>query len=520
MDKQENKDIQDIEEVEMELPSVGNQHSQVVEVEEDDNGSLEDLLVSEETEQERPSELRWSVEEIRQIPLEEVDVSLPGNRQRELIERMSQMPLEDKDFESQAQFLYSQSLQQAALNRTKNDAFFRPLFTERAPNWTQGFQIDGSDVSPKRPRFKESGVKATGEEALMRVRSLLGQGGPLVIPLYHSGFWVTLRCPSEEEILTFHNRVTAEKVWLGRRLHSAVLANESVYFTQAVLDFALSCVVSTSLQEGKDAIMDNLNVLDIQHLAWGLAATIYQRGFHFARPVITDNESDYVLQTGLVHVAKMQFVDATLLTDKQKRILAKPTAKVSKEALQVYHDERKVGRDKEVRLSDDVKVVLAVPTATQHITSGLVWVDSIVETIDGAFTYSSQKERNNYIERQSRATMMRQFDHWVKSISFRHVKPSGEESWETYERDEEMTVELLLNELSGQDEVRQVFFNAVRDYMDESVVALIATTVASEKEEEMNKGRRFAQLFPIDACAVFLQLLTRRVNLVDRRDQY
>lgn len=115
--------------------------------------------------------------------------------------------------------------------------------------------------------------------------------------------------------------------------------------------------------------------------------------------------------------------------------------------------------------------------------------------------------------RQSKATQMRQFDHWVKDISI--LNPySGE--WELNERDEEDTVELMLAENSSDDELRKKFFEGVREYMNDSTVSLIAVTTGSPQENELALPR-FEELFPIDVVAVFITLLTRRVEAVDVR---
>lgn len=503
--------------------------------EEDTEGSLEELVAETQVEKEvipgleesddvgelfdGQTEVRFPVEDIREVSLENVDIALPSGTQRDMLNRRAVEPRDIRDSATTEQAVFIQSLENGYTARMNNDLYHREVHGDRASHWAQVVEADGALIGARKPAIKETGVRLTGREAKNRVRSLLGLGGSISIPLYHSGFWVEFESPDEEAILAFHNRVTQDRIALGRKLSGAALANESVHLNKTVLEFCLDWISSTSLKEGKEAILDNLSALDIQHMAWGLACAIYQNGFHFARPVLTENEDEHAIQTGHINLTKLQWVDSTLLTPKQRQILRSHRAKVSKETLDVYREEMRVGSERVVELSEQVKVTLAVPTARQHVEAGLNWVDGIVEMIDESFTITGGiDERNQYINRQSKSTQMRQFDHWVKAVHVRNpaAAETSDNAWEVYERDELGTVELLLGDLSTEDNIRQLFFNSVRDYMNDSVIALIATTAGSEYEEQESM-KRFANLYPLDAVAVFFQLLTRRVALVEQR---
>lgn len=448
---------------------------------------------------------------------QDIDLFLPGGKQKEMIETRSRLPEKPEDAETHQEGLYTDILERSFFNRSYNDLMFNKVEGEKGKDWTQGVKSEQGLLTALRSKVAVSQTKVTGVAAVNRIRTLLGKGAPITIPLWHSGFYATFNSPDEDAILALHNRITSERVLLGRKVFGAALANDSVYTNKAVLDFAVDHLVDTNLVEGKDGFLENLSALDIQHVAWGLACAMYQNGFDFARAVITDSP-DLVMQRGKVNVSKLQWTHTPSLTDKQLRHMHYTrTKRISKEALEVYKSEFTKGQPREVSLSDKLKVTLTVPSAELHLTAGFSWIEGLVRLIESSFTVEGgDRERNLLIQRQSKATQLRQFDHWVSKIS---VRVAGTDDWEVFERDEDQTVELILADQTDNDEVRRNFFNAVRDYLQDSTVSIIAVTAASPAERE-EALPRFAELFPIDAVAVFTLLSARRAHLVADRESF
>lgn len=459
--------------------------------------------------------LESEIYQIEEKDVRNVDVYLPSAKQSEIINRRLQFPEDIEDCNSFDEAAYAAVLDESVKVRSNGNIFHKAV-EENQEGWSQAIDSDSGKLGAFKPKFKDSNLKVTGEKALLRVRTLLGNGGQITIPLWHSGFWVSFNTPSEDSILEFHNRLSRDKVSLGRSLLGASLANESVYTAKAIIDFATEHLNDTNLTTGKVDWVDHVtSALDLQHIAWGLACSIYQNGFDFARAIIDDDPNNTNIVTGKINVTKLQHTYRPALTDKQIRhMTARLTRRVSKEALEVYRNEFTKGQNKEVELSDNLKMTLKVPSLVEHIDSGYAWIESITAMIDNSYNISNaNNERDDFITRQSKASQMRQFDHWVESISVKHPD-SG--NWERYERDEEYTIELLLNDFSGNDDIRKKFLDSIREYMNDSVVSIIAVTTASELEDKLVVPR-FTKLFPIDAVAVFILLLIRRARLVEGR---
>lgn len=443
------------------------------------------------------------------------DIYLPAGRQSDILTARIKYPERLEDIPGQREAMYADMLSRGYMARTFNDLYWRRVSGEAGKDWVQAVKSEQGLLGAIRPKVASTTTKATGTAAVNRIRTLLGKGSPITIPLWHSGFYATFNSPDEDAILALYNRITTDRVSLGRKIFGAALANESAYTSKVILDFAVEHLVDTNLVNGKEDFLEKLSSLDIQHVAWGLACAMYQNGFDFARAVITEG-NETLMQRGKVNVNKLQWTHYSSLTEKQLRHMHYTrTKRISDEALAMYKAEFSRGQPTEYNLNDDIKITLSVPSAIQHLDAGYSWVEGIVQLIDSSFSVEGgPRERDAFIYRQSKATQLRQFDHWVNKIS---IRVPGTDDWEDFERDDDQTVELILAQLSEDDSIRTTFFNLVRDYLEQSTVSIIAVTTASEVEQK-EALPRFAELFPIDAVAVFTLLSTRRALLVESRE--
>ena len=75
------------------------------------------------------------------------------------------------------------------------DGFSKTLAREDAL-FEQTVKSEVGDLKAGTPKFNsKQGTKYTGEAALIRIKSSLGLGTAFTVPLWHSGFWVTLKSP-------------------------------------------------------------------------------------------------------------------------------------------------------------------------------------------------------------------------------------------------------------------------------------------------------------------------------------
>ena len=436
---------------------------------------------------------------------EAVYVIGPAGRREEVIAAAQKMPNEDLEKHKEGrEWLgmlregYSIVPSADLWNRTvdRKDASFRQMV-----------QSEAGPLSVGQPRFHSmDGKKITGERAVLRVRAVTGSGGLIQIPLWHSGFWITLKTPSDAALLELERKIVDEKIILGRVTNGAVFANSSVYIANAIINMMQEHLYDTTLIN-RDNLLEKIVSHDIQAIAWGLACTIWPAGFQYARAVIDENGQEIRTVREKINVGKIQWTDTQSLTPWQIAHMSNRNGcTMSDDAIRKYREEFTIGKTRQVTINERLKFNLFVPNVKEYLDAGSQWVDSIVVGVDRSFAYSDDiEERNRYIFNLSRATYMRQFSHWVKSI-------------EVYDDliDDKETIDEVLGDLSTNDDIRKQYFADVNKYIEDSTISVIAVPTVSEVEE--NKFPRFPRLLPIDAMSTFFTLLAQKTQAIKARN--
>jgi len=377
----------------------------------------------------------------------------------------------------------------------------------------QGVQSDQGLLVASSPKFTtQEGVKYTGEKARLRVRQALRLGVIINIPLWHSGFWIRIKAPSEGELLELYRQITAEKITLGRATYGLLFSNNTSYSSRALLDFCIENMYETSLilKENED-IRPYIKTLDLPILFWGLACSIWPNGFQHMRSCIADvNKCNHVIKEKL-DLSKLQFTNTSILTKRQINHMTKrQRASMTPESLERYHEEFISGQIKDIKLSDQVKITVKIPNALEHIDAGYRWVNAIEENYGKALIQEETK-RDNYFVTQGKATVMRQYAHFVHSLTVQN---------DVY--DDRETIEDILNDLTASDELRDKFLSEVANYIDDSVVSLIAIPtftcpMCKGKQKPKKEHKNHPDLIPVDVNNVFFTLAVQKINRIEAR---
>jgi hypothetical protein len=348
---------------------------------------------------------------------------------------------------------------------------------------------------------------------VMQVNAMLGRGSIIQIPLWHSGFWVTIKAPTEGRLLEMWQRMAEEKIMFGRQTHGLAFANHSVYTAGALVDLVIEHIYEHTIKDvGVNELRDLISTLDLNILAWGMACAIWPRGYQYTRSVLdADGQEKKVIKEKL-NVGYLNWTDNTSLDDYQRSHMAqRSTGSMSLIAIDTYKTHFTRGQAKTFDLSPEIVVELSVPNITQYLEMGQSWVNETVAMVTGAFTDETDLEsRNRKILHHARATSMRQYRHWIKSFYFPTLGKGG------MTMDEASTVTMQVDALSADDELRKKLYTLVRDYIDDSTVSIIATPMADPEEEKMELPR-FTWLLQMDPISTFFTLLDQKVYQIQAR---
>lgn len=385
--------------------------------------------------------------------------------------------------------------------------------------WTQGVSADVGVLQAGRPRYStDNSPVLTGERAVNRILGAIGGtgGGLIQIPLWHSGFWVTLRTPSDDQWLALEYEMTASKIALGRSTGGAAFSNNAVYANKAIMNLFSECVYDTTLVEKDPSYIARvIDVNDIPHIAWGLAVAQYPRGFHYARAVLEKDPTKKRVIKELINIARCQFVNRRALTAAQiAHMCRRMGSSMDKESVTKYRDGFTRNKGRRVQLNDSVAIRLRSPMLEDYVTAGEAWVNSVVQLIDKTVGYGKEIEaekRNLMIEDSARATYLRQFTHYIEA--FEILNPNnGEVESEVLDRE---TIEITCNGLSRDEEITDKIISECQKYINDTTIAIIA--VPTENEFEENRLADFPHLLPLDVITTFFTLGRHRSSKIRDR---
>lgn len=386
--------------------------------------------------------------------------------------------------------------------------------------WRQSVRVgdEGStEIAAGRPKpgDRRGNAPLVGEEALQYMQTMLGAGQLIRFPLWHSGLWLNMKAPTESQLLELDRRIANEKINLGRHTNGLAYSNMSVYHNSFLFNFALSMVFDCSISGYTTEVLKRkIKITDMPQLLWGLLCTIYPNGYRYHRPCVLDPASCTHVVEALLDIAKLSWTDNAALTQAQRNHMVRKTAKFTDIELSNYESQHAYSAKNTVVLKDingnKTVVELRVPTLADYEQSGFSWVEGIVASTDQAFgSQLGGEERNEYILDQARATALRQYAHWIERISFN----DGQQSIE-----DRATLETLIGQLTGQQDVFDKFMEGVRKFINEATISQIAIPSykcpACQADQNNPEEAKHPHLIPLDIGTVFFILLGQRTTLL------
>lgn len=412
---------------------------------------------------------------------------------------------------------WDQSVRESLEYMRKDKAFLSTL-EDPSAEFGQYVRHDNIELKPGAPKFGAiSGENLDGERAVFRFLSHMEMGAVFRMPLWNTGMWLTLKAPGEDALLEMNRRMLSDKIDLGRQTDGAVYSNFSVFAAQVIMSTVMENIYQMNLKTEKNPL-SLISVHDIIPLAMGLAATIWNNGFVYRRACTHDVAKCTHIVEEKLDISKLLFVNRKALSPKQLAIMAKTkTGEITEADLNAYREENYKAQTRSVviRKGQPTEFVLRmrVPTVMEHFESGNVWINDLKDSVNKTLTIDAgDNERNVFLEQHSKATMLRQYIHWIESVQF------GEDNTVTG-RD---ALQKIMDRLSSQDDVRDEIINAVREYIDHTSLTVVGVPTykcPNCNGENKVKGTQeaFEGIIPLDVYNAFFLLLVQAVGRIISR---
>lgn len=456
----------------------------------------------------------------------EETVAVPSYRQQEAKEHFSRLPnLEGSDADAE----WAKTIQEGLSLSVHDDGFTSSLdkgnFTN-TPTFNERILKPGAIV----PRVKAGLQELSGDAATIAALSHFGQGDLRQIPMWHSGFWVMFRPPTNTEVINLHHQIVTDKIDLGRYTYGAAFSSTTIVTVRRLLDFARTHIYSTTVKGEElhpDNILQYLDERDIHAFIYGMACSMYPKGFAYSRSCFADIEKCKHKEQGMLDMGELLEVDFDVLTDEQKQFMSQRTPRQqSLESVQKYQNALKKTFERSFKvyegLPSETEFVLKSITAATHIQIGMSWINDIAQTVDNVLASDAMLgERNEMYMKHMLASHLRQYGHFVKSIRVGNhvITDTG-------------SIQKTLGALGGDAGMKAVFAKEVKRFLDDSIFALIGIetydcpncgksslkiqqqTDEGVQEYQLPTYPRLAEIIPLDPVQLFFDLLKRRVSLL------
>lgn len=394
---------------------------------------------------------------------------------------------------------------------------YQDRFTDPNSQFKQGIETKENTLnSISSIKFRKNDGELKGELALLKVSKLLGIGDIMSVPLPHSGIWVTIKPPTERDLIDFYNTLFREKIVLGRATSGLTLSNFSVYINDKLVDFIIKHIYSVNYSDiPKDELKDYILIHDLPILAWGFACTIYPNGFDYQRACVTDIEQCTYVAKATINMTKLLWVDNSSLSEAQKVILEefRPN-KLTLDNYKKYIAEHTRVTGSTFTTKNDIKIKLKIPTLSEYVTDGLSWVNKINSAIEHVIIDNSNDEEEARVEllnQYVKSSILRQYSHFIDYIEV--------EDSIIQDRD---TINQVLETLSSDDDIRTDILNKVFEFKSNTTLALIGIpeykcpNCGAPQKEEVNS--KLTNVIPLDVMNLFFTLITLRIAKILERE--
>lgn len=400
------------------------------------------------------------------------------------------------------------NLGQSAFFATNEDQFISRLKKEGS-HFKQHVDFEGKRLGAGAVNLNSTpNDKLVGEKASLWVKSAIGMGSIIQIPLWHSGFWISIKSPSEIALLELNNRIAEEKITVGRATYGLAFSNSVVYTVHHLMNFILDHVFDNSIKDTND-IKKHIVAQDINILAWGMACAIWKNGFQYTRSIANKDGTIGNVIKALLAVPKMCITDNNALTQWQKSHMAgRHGRNMTLESIKRYRSEFVVGHARTVTLDEEkgIEVELSVPYLDHYINCGQRWITYLTDKVDQSMSLDKEDgRRDEHIQRFAKASLLRQYSHWVSKITVKG---------RTFEDTD--TIDQLLDVFAEFDDARDIYFKEIGKFVDDTTVSLIGVP-AVKGVDEVSRISRFPYIVPIDPVGVFFTLLEQKVRRIQAR---
>lgn len=392
-------------------------------------------------------------------------------------------------------------------------------------NYVNSIKFSDKTLGIKALNMGEPTKNMSPAQASLRFRSLLSIGEAIQVPLWHSGIWVTLKPPTQTDIVNLQIALSNNEIQLGRDTATLVYSNYAVVFNRIISDFILKHIDNHSLKiPDNEDIRDYILINDYYPLVLALTTSMYPKGINVIKGCVNnavmgnDNAPmcDFVVNA-ILDPKKLLWVDRTVLDNVMLTHMSNRLEKsMSVDSVKDYQLRMKqlVDKDYELKTESGVafKITYRLPTLKHYIVNGEKWVNNIIKRAEGLFSDSDTVDsKNDKVYELAIASALGIYNVFVKQIYVGDVPVTDEEA-----------INEMLSSISTDDDAFEGFVKTVEEFITNSGIAIVATPSYTcpncKKHQTEGKTGAFKEFIPFNIVEHFFVLCALRSEKTRNRN--
>lgn len=395
---------------------------------------------------------------------------------------------------------------------TLRNNMYATKLNDNIDNFVNDINYGEKKYNPRIINFKDTGnEKISTATAVARLTSFLSVGSIIQVPLWHSGFWVTLKPPTQKEIINLELAIANEQVDLGRDTNTLIFSNYSAVFNKLLTEFIVDHISDTSIKIPGGNIKDITNYINVQDfniLVIGILDCLYPDGINIIRTcknvlaLVNDKPKCDYRAEAVLDPRKLIWLDRKALSPEMLSHMSKKAPEsMSIDSVKEYQLSIQAMIDKEYKMKGEngkeVTIKFSLPSLAKYLEQGDKWVNDIITEAEGLFTDADTTEkRNDMIMDLTKTVMLASYNSFVKSIEAGGIvldDPDG--------------INDTLQVYTVDDDIYDSFINDIAKFIENSAIAIVATPsytcpkCAADQTED--KTGPFKELIPLNVGEYF-----------------
>lgn len=376
-------------------------------------------------------------------------------------------------------------------------------------------QYGDKNINIRPLTFKSSGGVNKSNISII-IANHIKTGDMIQIPLWHSGFHITLRPMTLQDSIDLQRTIASKTSELGYRTFGYLYNMDSALTTKVILDLIDKHIQSTSLKLQDDKhIFDYISVYDINPLILGFLRATYPNGVEMVRMcggkfLLDDNgalKEPYMAETN-IDLAKLLWVNTNKIDRDMYNLMCRTTPNsISIEDSKEYkrhiykNDNSTYEYDIKDEMGNTYTFGLKIPSISEYLESSESIINNIVKSVNDA-TRNKKDEDDEQLSYYLYKNKYLFFSHFLDSIAITNTDGEVKKF-----SDHSLLLEIV-NSIS--DNLPNSFYKEYNDminkFTDKGTIALVAIP---RKLTDNDEGKGI--LIPFNLLTFFFHLSNKRL---------